>query len=347
VGDAWPVALRYQALEGSRRAYRQAVARLLEQCRSHQLTPEAVEAVAAAARELGSRAEAVIPQSSPAYRQVARQFTGSLERSARALTQTTYVEDLLGELDGFRGATIGELVDLMRRYNLHFGPTEAPEERGLYQALYPLLVEQRKALVGQSVGREERPSSSVARLSWSAVRVEGGKAAPLPGLAGWTSRDGKLTCTGGGDEWLQSEKLYGDFRLTLEFRVSAGGNGGVHLRCADRPAGRGYGMEVQIVDEDDAHGRGLPAKSRTGAIWGVVGPAKRATLGIGRWNTLEVTCRGNSTRVAVNGITTAEVDASRLPELSDLPRSGYISLENIRGKGRGVAYRAIHVEELD
>jgi hypothetical protein len=33
VGDAWPVALRYQALERPRRAYQQAVARLLEQCR--------------------------------------------------------------------------------------------------------------------------------------------------------------------------------------------------------------------------------------------------------------------------------------------------------------------------
>jgi hypothetical protein len=180
VGDVWPVALRYQTLERPRRAYQQAVARLLEQCRSHQLTPEAVEAVGAAARELGSRAEAVIPQSSPAYRQVARQFTGSLERSARALTRTTYVEDLLGELDGFRGATIGDLVDLMRRYNLHFGPTEAPEELGLYQALYPLLVEQRRVLglgasrtVGPHEARPTSPSSPKVGRQAVAPRLEG------------------------------------------------------------------------------------------------------------------------------------------------------------------------------
>jgi hypothetical protein len=53
------------------------------------------------------------------------------------------------------------------------------------------------------------------------------------------------------------------------------------------------------------------------------------------------------TRVVVNGVTTAEADASRRPELIDLPRSGYISLENIGGKARGVEYRAIRVEELD
>jgi 3-keto-disaccharide hydrolase len=106
-------------------------------------------------------------------------------------------------------------------------------------------------------------------------------------------------------------------------------------------------MEVQIIDEDDERGRLLPAKARTGATWDVVGPAKRATRGLGQWNTPEVTCRGDLTRVAVNGSTTAEADASRRPELIDLPRSGYISLENIGGKGRRVEYRAIRVEELD
>jgi hypothetical protein len=53
------------------------------------------------------------------------------------------------------------------------------------------------------------------------------------------------------------------------------------------------------------------------------------------------------TRVVVNGITTAEADASRRPELINLPRSGYISLENIRGGARGVEYRAIRIEGLD
>jgi Domain of Unknown Function (DUF1080) len=74
---------------------------------------------------------------------------------------------------------------------------------------------------------------------------------------------------------------------------------------------------------------------------------KLATLGRGLWNTLEVICRGGLIRVVVNGITTAEVDTSRRPELIDLPRSGYLSLENIREQGRVVEFRAIRVEGLD
>ena len=45
-----------------------------------------------------------------------------------------------------------------------------------------------------------------------------------------------LACTGGGDEWLRSEKLYRDFRLTMEYRMSAGVHSGVHVRSTERMA---------------------------------------------------------------------------------------------------------------
>jgi hypothetical protein len=51
--------------------------------------------------------------------------------------------------------------------------------------------------------------------------------------------------------------------------------------------------------------------------------------------------------VVVKGITSAEADASRRPERIDLPRSGFIGLENIHRHARGVEYRSIRVEELD
>ena len=99
------------------------------------------------------------------------------------------------------------------------------------------------------------------------------------------------------------------------------------------------------MDEADERVGRLPAKRRTGSIWSVVGPAQRATGA----RTLEhAGCHlpGDLTPVVVNGITTAEEDASRRPTI-DLPRSGNINLENIGGSGRGVEYRAIRVEELD
>ena len=121
--------------------------------------------------------------------------------------------------------------------------------------------------------------------------------------------------------------------------MSAGVNSGVYIRCTDWLAGPGNGMEVQIVDEDDERGRGLPAKARTGAIWNVAGPAKRATRGFGQWNTLEVTCLGDLTRVAVNGTTTPEVDASCRTGLGDLPWAGCVGLLPVTGGLRPVAAR--------
>src|SRR5262249_5065707 len=59
---------------------------------------------------------------------------------------SVYIEDLLGELDGFRGATVGDLLDLMRRYKLQFGPVDDPDGRRVYPAVHALLKAQCEAL---------------------------------------------------------------------------------------------------------------------------------------------------------------------------------------------------------
>lgn len=92
----------------------------MARCREHRLTPEAVEAVGRAARELRARADEALKSANPGYQAEGRRFAEGLDRQARTLS--AYIEDLLAELDADRGATVGELVGLLRRYNLHFGP---------------------------------------------------------------------------------------------------------------------------------------------------------------------------------------------------------------------------------
>jgi len=89
VGDSWPVALRYKALEPQRLDYERAVAALMDLCRRKELTPEAVEAVGAAASGLKARAAEAIPASSAEYRKSALRTAELMERSARALTWST------------------------------------------------------------------------------------------------------------------------------------------------------------------------------------------------------------------------------------------------------------------
>ena len=171
VGDSWPVALRYRALEPQRLAYERASSALLDLCRHHALTPEAVEAVGLAARDLKSKAAGAIPASSAEYRKAALRTADLLEGAARALTRSDYVEDLLAELDGFRGAAVADLIDLMRRYNLHFAPADSPEERGLYQALYPLLTRQLAALGATPQSSPDMAVASKPAKSWRAMAV--------------------------------------------------------------------------------------------------------------------------------------------------------------------------------
>jgi hypothetical protein len=150
---SWPVSLRYEALEFYRASYLEAVDTLLTQCRQKKLTPEAVEAVGKAVRDLRAKAAATIAANNRDYQFESRRYLDELERSARMLTRTSFIEDLLGEIGDYRGATVGELLDFMRRYNFHFGPADDPDERQLYVTIYPLLRQQLADLgVGESRG---------------------------------------------------------------------------------------------------------------------------------------------------------------------------------------------------
>jgi hypothetical protein len=156
VADGWPIALRYETLSAPRDGYSAAVARLMAECRERRLAPESIEAVGAAARDLSAQVEPALRSAPSAYRAEGRRFADRLARQAATLTRSVFVEDLLAELDIYRGATVGELVDLLRRYRLHFGPAEDPVERELYLVLFPALIAQRKAL-----GLEITPAAAI------------------------------------------------------------------------------------------------------------------------------------------------------------------------------------------
>jgi hypothetical protein len=130
-----PVPMRYKALEPYRANYLAAVDSLLTQCRQKAPTPEAVEKVGMAARDLRAGAVATIPAENRDCQVEARRFLDELEQCARMLARTSFVEDLLVEIEDYRGSTLGELLEFMRRYSLRFGPADEPAERQLYATI--------------------------------------------------------------------------------------------------------------------------------------------------------------------------------------------------------------------
>lgn len=120
------------------------------------------------------------------------------------------------------------------------------------------------------------------------------------GNANWSVQDGILAADKGAMSFLVSDASYRDFDLRVELWISPEANSGVFIRCSDRqtfnPA-NAYEVNVFDARPDPTYG--------TGAIVDVakVSPMPRAA---GRWSLLEISARGDSLTVVLNGEKTVD-----------------------------------------
>lgn len=131
--------------------------------------------------------------------------------------------------------------------------------------------------------------------------------------------------------YLITKKQYKNFRLKLEFWASDEANSGIFFRCQDPQnitAENCY--EANIFDQrpDPSYGTGgivLIAKS----------PSPMPKAG-GRWNTYDVTANGSRLSLVLNGVTTVDIEDSKLAE-------GYIALQ----WGSGIIkFRKLEIQPL-
>ena len=62
-------------------------------------------------------------------------------------------------------------------------------------------------------------------------------------MSAWAAQNNELVLVGSGGDYLRSEKLYGNFTLSLEYKLAKGGNSGIGLRTARAAWPSGDGME--------------------------------------------------------------------------------------------------------
>lgn len=111
----------------------------------------------------------------------------------------------------------------------------------------------------------------------------------------------------GGGGWLLTEKEYGNFELTFQYKLSKGANSGFALRTPDKGDPAYVGMEIQLIDDEGWPGK-LADYQHTGSIYDVVPSAKTNNKPIGEWNTMKIVCNGSKVSIEVNG--TKVVDAN-------------------------------------
>ncbi len=156
------------------------------------------------------------------------------------------------------------------------------------------------------------------------------------GTANWKLEDG-LIVADNGNGFLVSKQSYTDFQLRAEFWVESKTNSGIFIRCTDPDSVTGKtSYEVNIWDDRPEQNYG------TGAIVGVAAVDPMPHAG-GKWNVYEITAKGNTFTVVLNGQKTVD-DAK-----ADKFASGRIALQH--GKGTAdesgiVKFRKVEIKPL-
>lgn len=161
-------------------------------------------------------------------------------------------------------------------------------------------------------------------------------------MAGWTHvgdgeflvEDGALKTTGGMGLLYYDGEPFGNSVVRVVYKPeSPDSNAGVFIRIPEKPQDEWYpvhnGYEVQIQDSGDEF-------HRTGSIYSLSRADSFSTSGDG-WNVLEITLRGQTTEVAVNGNPVNSFEGSQPvperkkyyePQRGPRPDVGYIGLQN-------------------
>jgi len=156
------------------------------------------------------------------------------------------------------------------------------------------------------------------------------------GDANWRIEDGAIVADKGSG-FLLTKNSYKDFQIRVEFWADEDANSGIFLRCSDpTKITQDTAYEANIFDKRPE------AIYGTGAIVGVakVDPMPKAA---GKWNTYEITAKGPSLTVMLNGQKTADnVQDAKFA-------SGPIALQFAPGvvKDKGVIkFRKVEIKQL-
>ncbi len=204
----------------------------------------------------------------------------------------------------------------------------------------------------------EIPPSEANRLlaaenAWSFRRVFNGK--DLTGWAGPTAGyevvNGELRTRpgSGGTIYLQEELT--DFAARLEFQLPPGGNSGLAIRYPGSGDAAYSGMcELQILDNDAEKYASLDPRQFHGSAYGMVAAERGYLRPTGEWNFQEVTIKGPTIRVELNGNVILDADLSTVTELmANSPHPGKDRTSGffgIAGHSDPVKFRNIAVREL-
>jgi hypothetical protein len=175
--------------------------------------------------------------------------------------------------------------------------------------------------------------------------------------SGWQMVDGALTRVAQGGDIITRE-TYDNFELTLDWKISPGGNSGIFFRVVeDSTLNAVYltGPEMQVLD-NGGHADGKTPSTSAGSNFALHAPSRDLTKPVGEWNQARLLVNGPHVEHWLNGEKVVEyelwsddwkerVQASKFKAWPryGMARSGHIALQD---HGDWVAFRNIRIRRI-
>ena len=145
-----------------------------------------------------------------------------------------------------------------------------------------------------------------------------------------------------------------DFVARFEFKVPSGGNNGLCLRFPGTGNTAYVGMcELQILDDnyDKVKGK-LDPRQVHGSAYGMVAAQRGYQRPIGEWNFQEVTVKGSTIKVELNGFVILDADLSKVDMATVMAKSAHPGKDRkngffgFAGHGDAVGFRDLSIKSL-
>jgi hypothetical protein len=137
--NRFPALLRSSALAKEREAFVSAVRDAKTQATEQgELSSDAIARVQEAGKALYAKAQSPDVVATPTERNEALNYLKGMAALARIAGHSETLQ-ALRELKKIETTHVANLMAFMHAYNLRFGPADSPDQRRIYQALYPIL----------------------------------------------------------------------------------------------------------------------------------------------------------------------------------------------------------------
>ena len=181
-------------------------------------------------------------------------------------------------------------------------------------------------------------------------------------LEGWDGavesyevKDGAIVCKPKKGGVLFTKREFSDFVARVEYRLPPGGNNGFAIRYPNDVVGKPdpayVGMtEIQVLEDTAPKYAKLDPRQFNGSAYGMVAAQRGYLRPTGEWNFMEVTVKGPTIRVELNGSRVLDADLSKVTQyMANSPHPGKDRLTGhfgFCGHNDPVAFRDIRIKRL-